>query len=205
MLALRLILADDDSTGWVKAIPAIIIVSIWVLGILSSWVKRASTNNQRTTPPAPRPVPPQRSASVSTPVARGAIQPRRLAAQASGKNRPGPAKAARAVARPGTLAVARTKAVFAQQQADLIRGMLAGSAAPAKKRREPALPKRPTVLSEVTAAPKDPPPMPQTTEAPRVDARALSKWMQPTLLRYQYILTEVLRPPVALRTEEDDY
>jgi hypothetical protein len=205
MPALRFILADDDSNGWVKAIPAIIIVSVWVVGIVSSWVKKAGANAQGAAPPVPRAMPPQKSARASALVVRGGIRPRPLGAQAATQNRLAPAKAARPVARPGALSVARTKAMFAQQQADLIRGMLAGSAAPAQKRREPALPKRQTVLSEVAPAPKDPPPMPRATESPRVDARALSKRMQPALLRYQYILTEVLRPPVALRTEEDDY
>lgn len=35
--------------------------------------------------------------------------------------------------------------------------------------------------------------------APTVGARALNQWLRPPILRQQFILTEILLPPVALR------
>jgi hypothetical protein len=39
----------------------------------------------------------------------------------------------------------------------------------------------------------------QARETPTVDAKALAVWLRPQLLRKQFILTEILQPPVALR------
>jgi hypothetical protein len=37
--------------------------------------------------------------------------------------------------------------------------------------------------------------------SPQVDAAALARWLQPATLRHQFMLTEVLQPPLALREE----
>jgi hypothetical protein len=197
MTAMQYMLADDDSSGWLKAVPALIIVAIWILGMVSAIIKRSVKSSAAFRAPTARP------AAHTKPIA-----PKAFVTSASPTNRPAIAKVSRPIARPGALNVARTNAVIAQQQANAIKAMLANPAIPGKKRREPALPKRQpaqSVLSEVRPAPRDPPPVPQAKELPRVDSRGLAKRMQPNLLRYQYILTEVLRPPVALRGEEDDY
>jgi hypothetical protein len=50
------------------------------------------------------------------------------------------------------------------------------------------------VLPETTAAQS-----PTTSTRVAVNARAISSWLRPSTLRQQFILTEVLQPPVALR------
>ena len=39
-------------------------------------------------------------------------------------------------------------------------------------------------------------------KAPTVDAKAIHGWMTPATLRQQFILTELLQPPIAMRAED---
>src|SRR5277367_6277808 len=183
MTAWRLILADDDSNGLMKALPVLVFVAIWVVGIITKLAKRNGQTAERATPPAAGAIPASKPISVSSPARRVAGAAPRLAAlqKAPKINRPVGVKLARPVPRPGALSASRTKAAFAQQQADLIRGMLAGRPAPGKQRREPVVPKREPVLTEITPAPQDPLPVARAQELPKVDARGLSKRMQPSL------------------------
>jgi hypothetical protein len=196
MAAWQFILAEDDTSGFVKVLPVVILFSLWGLGALSKLAKRKTQNTQRPIPPAPAGNAVPQPAVVRLPFGRvvGAA-PRKLALPPR-PSPPGSVAIARPAARPGTVSAKRARAAVTQQQADLLRRMPAG-------RREPALSQPQPVLTEVTPAPKDPP-VPGRN-LPMVDVRALTKRMQPVLLRYQYILTEVLRPPVALRGEEDDF
>lgn len=71
--------------------------------------------------------------------------------------------------------------------------------------RPVSLPPPPILLEEVSqaplASPTLAPPRPRAKIA--VDAAALSKWMNPATLRQQFMLTEILQPPLALRPDAD--
>jgi hypothetical protein len=41
-------------------------------------------------------------------------------------------------------------------------------------------------------------------QAPTVDAKAVRHWLSPATLRHQFILTEILQPPLALRPDPHD-
>ncbi len=65
-----------------------------------------------------------------------------------------------------------------------------------------AAPPLPPPLKEVAAAPMRIEPITPVAPArpkPAVDAAALAKWMNPSTLRQQFMLTEILQPPLALR------
>lgn len=185
------ILADDD-TQWLKFLPAIVVVGVWLLGIGSAIFKR--TTREQKTPIIPIAPFTGRSDAPSSPLP--------VTARPA---RPVVAKARPAVGRPGALARMRTNAMFAARQAEAIRQLLAGGRPLAPQRRETIAPKRRQAVAEPV-----PPPQPEfaPTAATRptpslVDGRALARRMQPALLRYQFILAEVLRPPLALRDEAD--
>jgi hypothetical protein len=65
------------------------------------------------------------------------------------------------------------------------------------------------VLEEVTPQTTSPiSDAPQTARSgarakPPVDAVALAKWLKPATLRQQFMLTEILQPPLALRSDSD--
>jgi hypothetical protein len=67
------------------------------------------------------------------------------------------------------------------------------------------LPPPPILLEEVTESPIATPAvaLPRPRAKVAVDAAALSKWMTPTTLRQQFILTEILQPPLALRPDAE--
>jgi len=71
--------------------------------------------------------------------------------------------------------------------------------------RSAPLPPPPIMLEEVTEAPLAPPTIapPRQRAKVAVDAAALSKWMTPATLRQQFMLTEILQPPLALRPDAD--
>lgn len=184
------ILADDD-TAWLKFLPAVVVGAIWLLGIGSAIFKRAS-QGQKTpiVPIAPftgRPDAPASSRPVAARPARPII-----------------AKAPRPVGRPGALAKMRTDALFAARQAEAIRQLVAGGKPPVPQRHKPTPPRRRPPAAE-PVAPKRAEFVPTEAIHPPslVEGRALSRRMQPALLRYQFILTEILRPPLALRDEAD--
>jgi hypothetical protein len=62
----------------------------------------------------------------------------------------------------------------------------------------PPLPE-PAIVAAATIAPALSLTRPAAAKAPVVDARALSRWLTPATLRSQFMLTEVLQPPLALR------
>jgi len=45
---------------------------------------------------------------------------------------------------------------------------------------------------------------PMARRAPTVDAAAIAQWLTPATLRKQFILTEVLQPPLAMRPDRDE-
>jgi hypothetical protein len=44
---------------------------------------------------------------------------------------------------------------------------------------------------------------PKSTAKPTVNAESLHRWLRPETLRQQFMLTEVLQPPLALRPHRD--
>jgi hypothetical protein len=83
--------------------------------------------------------------------------------------------------------------------------------------RSLAKPKRSTRRQPAVAARPTPPPLPQQVAAPppaqvappvrrpapaSASAPTIARWLRPQTLRSQFILTEVLRPPLALRADE---
>jgi len=201
-MLLHSLIVADDSIDWVRLIPFVVIGGIWVLGALASMVKRASGGNRTTiVPPAP-----VRPPSIDAPPPIRPILPSNLrGAPPARPLRQPPARVRGPIARPGSLAKSRTDAVFASRQADAIRQMLAGAASPAApRRREPPPPKRRQSVPEpVARAQSDAAPASTVQVASMVDGRSLARQMQPALLRYQFILTEVLRPPLALREDDE--
>jgi len=75
--------------------------------------------------------------------------------------------------------------------------------------RRPKKQKAPAAQATPLSAPL--PPLPAAPEVPQAstprkptgaDAAALSRWLTPRTLRSQFILTEILQPPLALREEK---
>jgi hypothetical protein len=193
----------DDNPDWIKLIPVIVVGGIWVLGILSSIAKKAGRGKATTRITPPAPIPPRR---LEAPPPMRSIAPRNTMAPPPMRPlRQPPPKSPARIARPGALAKSRTDAMFASRQADAIRQMLTGGRAPAPpQRREPVPPKRRQPASGRVAQPSSDIPLVSPTKAASlVDGRSLARRMQPGLLRYQFILTEVMRPPLALREEDD--
>jgi hypothetical protein len=179
-----LILGDGD-VDWVKLIPFAVVGIIWILRLVAS-VSKQSTRNQRSTIAPP---PPISAASMNLPPP---VQPPRQLAAKAGKPQRAPTKP-------------RSIANAASRQSDAIRQMLAGlPTAAAGRRREPALPKRSQPAAQAVAPGKEEVPRPSSAKAVcLVDGPSLARRMQPALLRYQFILTEVLRPPLALREDDE--
>ena len=75
----------------------------------------------------------------------------------------------------------------------------------AKQTRPAPLPPPPLMLEEVTESSLASPVLapPRARAKVTVDAAALSKWMTPATLRQQFILTEILQPPLALRPDAE--
>jgi hypothetical protein len=72
------------------------------------------------------------------------------------------------------------------------------------RRAVPSLPTQPLVELTPADAPYVNITQPATrTKAPTVDADAIHAWMTPATLRQQFILTELLQPPLAMRDEPD--
>ncbi len=182
MLPASLILAD---TGWLRFIPMIVVGAIWLFGIGSAIFKRASTGPK--TPVVPiAPFSPKRPQPVPPPL-------------------PMTAKSLRPIPRPGALAKKRTDAVFAARQAEAIRQLVAGGRVPATPQRRHLAPEASSPAVKLSAAARSEDSPTTTATAPAlVDGRSLSRRMQPALLRQQFILTEILRPPVSLRDDELD-
>jgi hypothetical protein len=65
--------------------------------------------------------------------------------------------------------------------------------------RTSAPPPVPAPAAPAKIAPPTSPASPVPSTPTRVDARALHRWLTPATLRRQFMLTEVLQPPVALR------
>jgi hypothetical protein len=67
--------------------------------------------------------------------------------------------------------------------------------------RTSAPPPVPAPAAPAKIAPPTSPASPVPSTSTRVDARALHRWLTPATLRRQFMLTEILQPPVALRRD----
>ncbi len=66
----------------------------------------------------------------------------------------------------------------------------------------PTLPMAPVLATQPYVNITQPPPR---RKASTVDAVAMRKWLTPATLRHQFILTEILQPPLALRPHRTDH
>ena len=78
--------------------------------------------------------------------------------------------------------------------------------APQQRARAVTTPPPLPVLEEVTAATTSPVTASEISgarkgaaQAPATNATSLARWLRPETLRHQFILTEILQPPLALR------
>lgn len=182
MTAIAYILAD--SNGF-KLIGFVLLLIIWGIGSLVSAANKAKEQAKRRqmllrmqgqTPPSP-PQPP-----VQPPQTRGA-QPAAQMRVASATALPPLAHIARPAAAPVNRPVhARPAAAVRPPQA----------APPAARIAMPAQPE-PAPVRPAAAAP-----FPSRATAP-----AIARWLKPQTLRTQYILTEILQPPLGLRPRQD--
>jgi len=80
------------------------------------------------------------------------------------------------------------------------------AAAPARRAAQvrPAPQPQPAARKPAPAARPEPPPArPVTTASTRATAPAIRRWLNPATLRSQYILTELLQPPLGLRPPQE--
>jgi hypothetical protein len=180
------ILADGD-VDWAKLIPFAVIGVIWILRLVVS-VSKQSNRSQRSTLAPPRPV--SRGVLNLPP----SVQPLRQPPS----SRPSPAPRAAGKPRVGVSAVSR--------QSNAIRQVLAGTpTGAAGRRREPTLPpRRQPAAQAIRKSTSEPSGISSTRSVPLIDGPSLTRRLRPALLRYQFILTEILRPPLALREDDDD-
>ena len=116
------------------------------------------------------------------------------------------AKTPRPVARPGGAGercepMPSSQPVRRKQFASL---SLAGGRPRRKAREPPPLKRRQNAAEPAAPTQSDIAPTASIQPPNLVDGRALARRMQPALLRHQFILTEVLRPPLALREDDSD-
>jgi hypothetical protein len=188
------ILADDMS----KFFTVVVIAIVWGIGAIASAVKKANEEAARrraSQPTIPRPVSSQRQ--TPTPIGR----------------RPVVAQGSRRAPIPPRPAIAQQAQLWAQ---------MTGRSTP------PALPQRRVIPSPPPLRQPAPPP-PRVATAPRmarpaaqpaaavdqaaprahrtasaaVGAAVIRRWLRPGVLRRQFILTELLQPPLALRENHE--
>jgi hypothetical protein len=183
LLNLPHILAADD--GGAKLLGLIIFGAIWAIGALANWVAK----QQKAQKEAQQREQVRRSIEAQ----RGSATPaaRQRAPQAARANQPRITQTRRPVQAPPRLApppVPTRRDIAA-------RGRRAAPPPLAAQRRAPAA-AAPAPVQEVqpTVVTRGKPPS-------AAGATAISAWLKPATLRQQFILTELLQPPLALRDE----
>ena len=156
-----------------KLIPFVIFLIIWGLGSLASVVNKAKEEAKRREAMS-RMARGQMPPSPQRPIA--AAAPRRVASMA-------PLPPLSHIARPAAAPARRAAQVRPAPQPQPM--------APAVHKPAPA------------ARPEPPPARPPATASTRATAPAIRRWLNPATLRSQYILTEVLQPPLGLRPPQE--
>jgi hypothetical protein len=178
------ILASDNGTE--KAIGYAVVLGFWLLWSLASWLKKVTSGS--TSRPVPRPPSLPSDARRPIPALKQALQSRPPQGRPFGqktapprlKPQQRPAFSARPV--PPPLPTAR----LAQQPR--------GPQPPAPRGPQPPPPPR----APASIAP------PVSAQPTRQSfAASLNRWLQPSTLRTQFILTEILQPPLGLRETEN--
>jgi hypothetical protein len=183
------------SDGSAKLIGLLIVLAIWGIGALANWVSKQANALREA----------QRKGQVrqSMQGQRGGVQ------QTQGQRinpamakRPGPVVNVPRVMRPMQQPAARVQQPNARAQQPVSRRVAAAMGA-----RAPARPVTPPPLTKVQQAPASQPavdprdPQVQRQRPTSAGAGAIAAWLKPGTLRQQFVLTEVLQPPVALRDE----
>src|SRR5579884_3023190 len=170
-----IILSASDDHVITKLIPFIFIMVIWGISAVASAVKKAQEESRRRQMRAKltsvqRPVPVRPVAVIPAP---------RTTARAKVVSR----LSARPKAAPKRLPAARSVAA--------VRPPVQSPAAPPAPPAKPARPA--TTLRESSAQPA------AQRKVAAVSAAGLSRWLRPATLRQQFILTEILQPPLSIR------
>lgn len=182
MICAPLILADD-SVNWGKMIGIVVFVVFWGISALSSMVKKANEQAKRNaTARAPRATPPALPVPAVVPGVRMVLPPNQRPAKASRRDQVIPQQ--------------RPK----QQEAVVARAVNR----PAPPAAQPALPPvqaPPVARAGATTASKPAiaQPVTQQSRANGASAATIRRWLAPTTLRRQFILTELFQPALALR------
>src|SRR5665213_1000941 len=177
------ILADQDIG---KVIIGILVFVVWGIGSLASMVKKANEEARRRAISRP-PVTPTRAPAPTD-------QRMVVGGFATGAGpRPPPLPAS--VLQRGKAPVQKRQQV--KQAAKLVAQPVRAAPAPRAKATAPAVSSRP-IVEKVSS-------ISQTNSARAnlagAKAPAIRRWLVPATLRKQFILTELLRPPIALRKE----
>ena len=199
MNALPYILADSD-VNWPKIIFGVIFVIIWGISALVSWINKQQQEAKR------RQVREQLERSAGRMPQQQQRQPPRQ-----------PVRIAEGLAQrfPDVLLppAPMPPPPLPQHRRPMPPPRL--PAPPKPVRRAPKQPRRVTpvqteqlpVLEEdvplTPIAPQGPIVSPTRAAKPAVDAQALANWLRPATLQKQFILTEILQPPLALREPRD--
>jgi len=158
----------------------IIIVVIWTLSGIASWINKQQEQERRR-----RLREQMASAGIAVPPeSQGTQSPRLVVPRWQQRATPKPPPIARRVT---------------QRAAAIARGMKSAASPTARRASSPtapiATPPTPAVSRIEPIATPTKPPSPRN----RADAPALSRWLRPETLRRQFILTEIFQPPLALR------
>ena len=186
------ILATDTDHAITKLIPFVIILIFWGMSAVASAVKKVQEENKRRqaraqlmsrseVPPLPPSVRPMRPAPKPA---------RRMAAKVPLSKLAPPRRAALQKLPAFPVPVAPPIRPAQRKKSTSARGSLSpmGSDAPVT-----------TVLGNLTPAAASPT---QRQAAPAANAASLARWLRPTTMRQQFILTEIFQPPLALRETE---
>jgi len=175
---------DSDSVG--KMIGVAVVVLIGLINVIASAVKKQQEQKQRERVREQI----ERGASGSpTPIRQAPQQPQRQSMQ--------PMRAVRSVP-------VRPPVLRQQPQPRAVNQPIPQKGKPKKQRATvgQTSPVAAAIVSAVEARERSEAAAAPTAHRPAslaVDARAVARWLTPATLRQQFILTEVLQPPVALR------
>jgi hypothetical protein len=181
------ILAEDS--GLVKFVFFVIFAIIWGIGALASTIKKANEQARRRAALRPQAQQPQQP-PVQAAQPQRAIPVRRIVAPPQRQAAPRQQVARRAT--PPSLL----------QRAQVLTNMVRPAAAPAPRQPQPPplVPARPaTNLAKPSAAVAA---VSHTTPG-GASAAAIRNWLRPVSLRKQFILTELLQPPISLREKPE--
>ncbi len=206
----QILLARNDDDGLSRLISILVIVGIFIFGNILQWLqkyqaqKRKLELQRRTMAPAPPPSQPMQRPMAAKPRPTGPAM-RRF-------GQPAPAHLRPAQAVPRALAAQRAK--VAGRPVPILRKLtppapLPGAvvtrrpAPPPHLRPAPAqrpVPPQPQVTSPAPAASPESASRPQ---AARTRATKIQAVLNPRTLKQVYVLTEILQPPVSLRSEPE--